>query len=58
MKKKTLEDKAIEAISAVHSDQSITLEETLYSLEVLRDWVDDCISAIEEDISRDLQEAD
>lgn len=47
-----LVSKASEYIRRVHSDQSVSLEQTLHSLELLRDEVLECISGIEEDIER------
>lgn len=44
--------KARDFIRRVHADQSVSLEQTLESLETLRDEVDDCIVAINEDIKR------
>ena len=48
-----LVDKALEYIRRVHSDQSVPLEQTLQSLEELRDMVLERVSAIEEDIRRE-----
>ena len=45
--------KASEYIRRVHSDQSISLGQTLDSLELLRDEILDCIVAIKEDIERE-----
>ena len=44
--------KASEYIRRVHSDQSISLEQTLDSLELLRDEILECIIAVTEDIER------
>jgi len=44
--------KALEYIRRIHSDQSVPLEQTRDSLELLRDEVLDRIAAIEEDIRR------
>ena len=48
-----LVDKASDALRRVHSDQSVSLQQTLESLELLRDEVMECITAIEEDIERE-----
>ena len=49
-----LVDKVSEYIRRVHSDQSVSLERTLDSLEMLRDKIDDCIVAIREDIDANM----
>ena len=49
-----LVDKVSEYIRRVHSDQSVSLERTLDSLEMLRDKIDDCIVAIREDINANM----
>ena len=43
---------AIEAIQAVHSDDSVGLESTLESLIELQDEVDTLVMAVREDIKR------
>ena len=44
--------KASEYIRRVHADQSVSLEQTLDSLELLQDKILDCIIAVKEDIER------
>lgn len=43
-------------IRRVHSDRSVSLEQTLDSLELLRDEIEGCIIAVREDIEREIQE--
>lgn len=50
MAHETLVEIAIEALNDVHSDTSVSLEQTLNSLEVLRDHIHMLITAIEEDL--------
>ena len=45
-------DQTKDWIRRVHSDQSVSLEQVLDSLELLRDEILDCIAAIEEDMRR------
>lgn len=49
-------ERAHSAIGDVHSDQSVSLERTLDSLELLHDYVAELVGAIEEDIERKQME--
>ena len=50
MSHENLCEKAKEAIQAIHSDTSVSLEQTLDSLEELRGEIDILIDAVETDI--------
>lgn len=50
MKHEDLKKKAIEAISAVHSDMSVSAHETLESLQEIAGELDDRIQAMKDDL--------
>ena len=52
---KRLEDRALEALRELHGDMSVSLEGTLFSLQVVRDELDMLIDAVEGDIERALE---
>ena len=54
-KKKTKHEKLVEAatnaIEALNADSSVSIEKTISSLDDLRDHIDVCIEALNEDLS-------
>lgn len=55
---KTALDRALQSIYDLHGDVSLSLEDTLEQLEILRDEIEDHITAIREDIDRRDMEAE
>lgn len=52
---KRAEERALEALRELHGDMTVPLEDTLYSLQVVRDELDMLIEAVEGDIERALE---